>query len=201
MKYIILLMSFLAFGCLGSDSGIPIIEPPQQEPVCHTVTEMVPVVIEECGEVAYTEEVCERRELEYNTSMASISHICSLSDEGCGGTNLSNCSSCSKAVTRCTLEITNLDKRKSGEWTVGATFVSGKATFSREPITKTIDPEESQFFDFQQFYDPGAPINSATCKLVVTDVPVVEDCQDVTKTRNDCSNVTKMVEVSKEVCN
>lgn len=199
---ILLIFALLAFGCVGVEQMVPTItEEPIKKQDCKTIFEMEPVTTEECGDVSYTEEVCERRELEYNISLLPISHICSLSDNGCSGKVLATCASCTKAVTRCEMTITNLDPKKSGDWTVGATFISGKATFSREPLTKNIDPLESEKFDFQQFYDPGTPINSAECKLFVSDIPIVDDCKGVTKTRRDCTNVTTMIQVSKEICN
>ncbi len=204
MKYIILLLSILlVFGCVGSPIELPIPqeEPTPQEPaqVCRTVTDLVPQVTEECGEVAYTEEDCGKRMLEYNTSMNPITHLCWI-DGDCGGKPLSTCVSCLKAVTRCTLLLTNNDEKKSGTWTVGANFTKGTSLFSRDPITKTIGPGETGVFDFQHFYDPGKPINSANCALFVKKKAEVDDCVQITRSRQECSNVTKNVEVQRQVC-
>jgi hypothetical protein len=176
MKYILLLLSILlVFGCVSTPIGAP----PEQESTeetektCRTVTENVPKLVEECGEVAYTEEDCGKRELEYNTSMNPISHLCWIDGE-CGGKALSTCTDCLKAATRCTLLITNNDEKKSGTWVVGANFSLGNSLFARDPVTKTIEPGETAEFDFQHFYDPGKPINSATCDVFIVDKSFIE---------------------------
>ena len=201
MKYILLLLSILlVFGCVGSPVGAPPAqEETEDEKTCRTVTEMVPRMVEECGEVSYTEEDCGKRELEYNTSMNPISHLCWI-DGDCGGKPLSTCVDCTKAATRCTMLITNQDEKKSGTWSVGANFSLGNSLFARDPVTKTIEPGETEEFDFQHFYDPGKPINSATCELFIIDAAEVDDCVQITRTRQECSNVTKNVEVEKQVC-
>ena len=206
MKYILLLLTILlVFGCVGPTSDLPIVDDngggTQQETGqnCRTVVDTVPEIVEDCGEVSYTEEDCGTRALEYNTSMNPITHLCWI-DGDCGGKPLSTCTSCLKAATRCTMKITNLDEKKSGTWTVKANFTARNSLFSRDPVTKTIGPGETGVFDFQHFYDPGKPINSATCKLFITKAAEVDDCVQITRTRQECFNVTQNVEVEREVC-
>jgi hypothetical protein len=204
MKHVILLLSILlVFGCVSSPIDLPILEDehtPQETPkVCRNVTDLVPQVVEECGEVSYTEEECGKRKLEYNSSMNPISHLCWI-DGDCGGKPLSTCTSCLKAATRCTLKLTNNDEKKSGTWTVGANFTQSNSLFSRDPVTKTIGPGETGVFDFQHFYDPGKPINSANCVLFVKTEAEVDDCIQITRTRQECTNVTTNVEVQRQVC-
>jgi hypothetical protein len=203
MKYILLLLSILLiYGCVGSPIELP--EPQEQTPVqpsqvCRTVIDLVPQTVEECGDVSYTEEDCGKRALEYNTSMNPVTHLCWIDGE-CVGKPLSTCVSCLKAATRCTLLLTNNDPKKSGTWSVGANFTIGNSLFSRDPVTKTIGPGETGVFDFQHFYDPGKPINSANCVLFVTKAAEVDDCVQVTRTRQECTNITTNVEVERQVC-
>ncbi len=201
MRYIaVLLIMIMAVGCVSPPPiPVPGIEEPEEEKVCRTVFEEVPGQVEECEEIQYTEEECGRRELEYLSSEAPIVHLCMLDGE-CGGKSLAGCTSCQKAMTRCTMIIHNLDLDKAGAWSVGANFTLGTSVFSRDPVTKTIGPNETEAFDFQHFYTPGLPMNSATCELFIKETAVVEDCQDITRTRMECANVTKLVIVEKEVC-
>ena len=201
MRYIILIMTMLlAFGCIE----IPVSQgpgPEEQAPekVCRTVHEEVPTEMEECGEVSYTEEVCEKRTLNYSINKPPIIHLCQI-DGDCGGKPLSECRTCAKAMTRCSIELTNEEENKAGTWSVSANFYVDDAIFKRDPVTKTVEPGETVQFDFQHFYVPGDPIDSATCQLDVVKEAVIDDCYDVTRTRTECSNVTKITIVQKEVC-
>ena len=198
MNYIVLVLAvMMAFGCISPVSP-PAEVPEAPEKVCRTVTETVPSVVEECGEVSYTESECGRRELSYESAKSPLTHFCTL-DGDCGGKSLSTCAYCDKAMTRCSIEINNTDN-KPGEWVVGATFSIYNAIFTREPLSAMIEPGEGHTFDFQQFYDPGHPINSAKCEIAIQKVPVIEDCREVTRTRVDCVNVTKTTTVEREVC-
>lgn len=205
MKYILLLLTvLLVFGCVGTPEELPGVDdsdggPQETGQTCRTVIDLVPQTVEECGEVSYTEEDCGKRELEYNSSMNPVTHLCWI-DGDCGGKPLSTCTSCLKAATRCTMLITNLDGKKTGTWTVKANFSVRNSLFSRDPVTKTIGPGETGVFDFQHFYDPGKPINSATCSLFITESAEVDDCVQITRSRYECENVTKDVEVERQVC-
>jgi hypothetical protein len=205
MRYIIILLTILlVFGCTGSPVELPSLpsEPQdtqQSEEVCRTVTEMVPAQVEECGEVAYTEEECGKRTLNFTSEVAPTTHLCMI-DGDCGGKPISECTACAKAATRCTMTITNDDEKKSGVWSVASNFTLGNSVFVRDPVTKTIDPGESEEFDFQHFYVPGFPINTATCQVFLMEEAEVDDCIQVTHTREECYNVTKQVSVDREVC-
>jgi len=199
MKYLSLLVLFiLTFGCVSTPIS-PAPEEQEEEVVCRTVTELVPAEFEECSDIAYTEQECGRRSLNYTATELPITHLCML-DGDCGGKSLSECSACQKAATRCTMVIKNDDPKKTGEWTVVANFTLGTSVFARDPITISIDPNETAVFDFQHFYVPGDPINSAGCDLAIEEPAVVEDCYEITRTRQECVNVTRDVAIQKEVC-
>lgn len=188
----------MIFGCVSETPAQPQ-GTSQVQQNCRIVQETVPVVVEECGDISYTEQVCERRNLLFETVETAPIHICALSSEICGGAPLSSCASCRNAMTRCSMYIKNTNS-KTGQWTVGANFSIRNAVFAREPVTKTIAPNETILFDFQQFYDPGEPINSASCKIFIISPAILDDCREITRTKLDCVNVTKMATVEKEVC-
>ncbi len=188
----------LVAGCV-SPLGVP---SPEQQPgkVCRNVTVQKPVVREECSQVQSTQEVCGLKKLAYAVSERPKADLCII-DGNCVGQPLSECPACTIAMTRCTLTITNGDAQKSGTWRVGANFTLTNAGFDKEPITRTIKPNESGVFDFQQIYGPGDPINSATCNIFIMDEAVVEDCHQETRPGTECRNVTTMTPVTTQVCN
>ncbi|MFH1685588.1 MAG: hypothetical protein ABH983_04750 [Candidatus Micrarchaeota archaeon] len=201
MKYLSLFLIFiLAFGCV--DTVVPPVQEEEEQKeniVCRTIDQMVPAEFEECSDVAYTEQECGRRKLNYTAIEIPITHFCML-DGACGGKPLSQCSACQKAMTRCTMSIKNDDLKKTGIWAVAANFTLGTSVFSRDPVTISIAPNETAVFDFQHFYTPGVPINSAGCNLVIKEPAVVDDCYEITRTRQECVNVTRDVSIQKEVC-
>ncbi|MFH0885114.1 MAG: hypothetical protein V1861_05380 [Candidatus Micrarchaeota archaeon] len=200
--FIIGILAFLLIaGCITapvSKPPEPIPQPPENQ-TCHTVTEVVPVVKEECGNVTYAEQVCEVRKLTYTQKILPKVDLC-ISDSGCVGKSLGSCPGCSKAMTRCIMQITNTESQKSGIWSVGVNYTLGDYGFYKDPITHTIGPNETVDFDFDQIYNPGSPINSATCSFAVVLEPSAEDCIEYSRTRAECNNVTKNVSVAKEVC-
>lgn len=200
MRLIILgiLVMFL-FGC-AAPIELPF-EPPPLEPEkeCRMVTEERPFAGEECTNISYTEQVCEKRKLDYISAEPPVVHLC-IADGPCVGSPLSECPACAKAMTRCMMVITNNDEDKSGTWRVGAEYTLGDAGFVKDPITQTIGPKESATFDFHQIYVPGQPVHSASCELYVIDEPILDDCHQETRLKRECANVTKYILVEKEVC-
>lgn len=202
MRYlamISLVFVLLVAGCVSK----PVIPTPNLTPsiphICHTVTEQVPYVDLECKPVSMTNTICGIRALPYDAHPITTIHLC-VTDDECVGKPLGDCQGCSRAMTRCGLLIENKDAKSSGTWTVGANFTVTGGGFMKDPVTKTLAPNESYEFDFQQMYAPGQPISSAICKVFLITAPKVDDCHDETREINDCKNVTKYTTIQKQVC-
>lgn len=193
-----ILALFMA-GCATPDEGGAQGAGGTDVPECRTVTEVRPVLQEECGNFSYTEPVCGVRKLNYSLTWHPGVDLC-ISDGVCVGQPLGDCQACTKAMSRCILEITNNELQKSGTWTVGANYTLGKAAFLKDPISMEIGPGESAKFDFNQIYNPGSPISSAVCALFVASEPTVDDCHEETRVRSECKNVTTNTTVEREVC-
>lgn len=202
---IIFVLGILAFLMIAGCTTTPQSKPPDQNPpveeneTCRTVTEQVPVVKEECGEVAYTEQVCDIRKLNYTQKSLPKVDLC-ISDGACLGKPLVECPNCVKAMTRCVLQITNRETEKSGTWSVSANYTMGNFGFQKDPISHTLGPNETADFDFNQIYTLAFPVSSANCHLVILSEPTIEDCVGQTRTTTECRNVTKTETVSREVC-
>lgn len=197
-----LLITLLMAGCVQP----PVVTPQEQEQVeeqeeevCSTITEDVPTVVEVCEDVEYTDQVCGKRELDYTVTNVPKVDLC-VRDGPCVGLPLRNCTSCSKAMTRCVLIVKNDDLKKSGTWSVSADYSVQGAGFIKEPIAQEIRPNESFAFDFFQIYVPEQPLTSATCKLWVDKAPVIDDCHEETTIKEVCENVTTVDKVTKTVC-
>jgi hypothetical protein len=191
----------LIAGCVSPPSEVPSNQttPPAQQSNCHMESQQVPVTKEECGPVQFTEQVCGIRKLNYTATELPKVDLC-IADGPCSGNPISTCQICSKAMTRCVLVIKNEEETAAGTWTVAANYTLGSNGFNKDPISKTIAPGESFAFDFNQFYGVSKPITTASCKLVVTAEPTVNDCHGETRSRSECTNVTTYEEVQKEVC-
>jgi hypothetical protein len=193
---------FVALLIAGCAEPLPIITPeeePEPEVTCRTITEQIPTTEEVCEDVDYTEEVCEKKKLEYTVTDVPKLDLC-IQDGDCVGEPLKDCPSCSKAMTRCRMTITNDDPEKTGFWTVGANYSFDGAGFIKDPIIASIGPGESFTFDFNQMYNPNYPVTSTTCKLAVVDEPVAEICHDETRTESVCQDVQVNETVQREVC-
>lgn len=196
------ILVMLAAGCLGPVQTPPAETPDQgQEPsvTCTTVTDSIPYTDEECSDVTVSEPVCQRRELNYSTTQLAPVHLCS-SDGACTGKPLNECFSCTKAMSRCRLVLTNLDADKPGTWKAGANFSIGSASFIKEIQTAVIKPGENHTFDFYQIYTPEQFRRPASCAVFVLEVPEIDDCRDVIRTAQECKNVTKFQLVDRQVC-
>lgn len=198
------ILSFLLFGCmgLGEESAVP---NESEEPAgvqCRNETIVTPYVEEVCNDVEYQEEECEYIVLNYTVSDVISVDLCtkdgdcvgkSIYDEECVG-------KCSQAMKRCIMNITNEDDNKAGMWKVGATFTHGDASFRKNPETALILPGETYAFDFSQIYSMGDPPTSATCGINVIEPPTVQNCIMVTKMTTVCTNVTKYITQTTEIC-
>jgi hypothetical protein len=98
------------------------------------------------------------------------------------------------------LMIQNLESQYPGTWSVDANYTIKDYGFNKEPITHTIGANTSQVFDFNQIYNPGNPITSAICTLVVSVEPIIQECVEVTRAKTECKNVTKTVTTQQQVC-
>jgi len=200
LRYLVLfgVLTILIAGC-AAPVELPLEPFKEPEKVCRNVTQEIPVAHAECTNISYTEEVCERKKLEYTSALAPVVHLC-VADGECVGSPLSECPFCPRAMTRCKMTITNNDDTKSGSWTVGAKYTLGTSGFDKDPITYVIAPGETATFDFHQMYVPGYPVNSASCELYIISEPIVDVCHQETRLKRDCVNVTTYVSVEREVC-
>ncbi len=204
MRYLIVIGALLLVlaGCVSPPS-VPEEQQEQnnseQTENCHTVSVSEPFTEEECGNVSFTDQVCELRKLNYTVTDVPKVDLC-IEDGNCVGNSLGSCPECSKAMTRCVLLIRNDEPQNSGTWTVAVNYTLGNSGFNKEPITQTIGPNESFAFDFDQIYTPGYPINSASCKMAVVAEPTIDECHEETRLEVVCQNVTEMRSVDREVC-
>lgn len=198
-----IVIMLLVAGCTtGGYEKPPSAQPPQPPPAktCRTVTTQVPFTETKCGDVSYTEPVCGLRKLNYSMTLLPKVDLCTI-DGPCAGEELSECTHCTKAMTRCVMVIQNEEPVQSGEWRVGANYTLGpNAMFVKDPISMTINPNQTVAFDFNQIYNIGEPINSATCELFVLQEPTFTDCVQQQKTRYECQNVTQVRNESRQVC-
>ncbi len=195
-----LLAVLLAAGCVQMPSTSPTNQPPTTPvQVCRNVTTVTPVTQLECGNVSYTVPVCQLRTLNYTSTRNPNVDLC-IGDGPCTGSPLSQCQTCSQAMTRCVMVIRNNEPVESGTWSVAANFTLGSAGFIKDPITETIPPNGSFAFDFSQIYTVGNPINSAVCNLWIVKEPTIQDCHQETRTRVDCNNVTTNTSSTSQVC-
>jgi len=205
-RYYILgtLLMFILAGCITP----PAYQAPAQQDSrpsdggaveCRMVITEEPYVEEVCNQVSFTEQECDMKELNYTSGQIAVTDLC-VDDGACVGKQLTECiSTCKRAMKRCRLNITNIDKY-SGTWVVGAAFGYNGASFVKNPQSQEIDPGKSHIFDFQQIYTLGSPPSSATCSVTVIYPAITKVCVDVEKTRIDCSNVTRLRAVETEVC-
>lgn len=197
------IFSLLLFGCAfpGAEPA-PGPEAPPETIYCREETVVKPYVEEVCSDVDYQEEECSYRMLEYTPSSIEQTDLCT-EDSECVGKSLYDpecVGQCSRAMKRCRMNITNDDTEKPGVWAVAASFAHGIASFDKNPETALILPGETHTFDFSQIYSLGYPVTTATCAVYVTEPPVVEDCILVSKTTTVCTNVTKYLTETREVC-
>jgi hypothetical protein len=188
-------------GCISPPAGQQGNPQPNQtaNKTCRTVIDEVPDTKEQCGDITFSEPVCNMRNLNYSVTRPPKVDLC-ISDGVCLGKPLGDCQGCAKAMTRCILQVHNTESQKTGSWTVGANFSIGNFGFNKDPITRTIGPNQTADFDFNQIYTPDYPINSASCSLAVISEPTIEDCIQVTRTKTECRNVTSTTKIQREVC-
>ena len=191
------ILILLVAGCVSS--------PPPQAPSasnvsnCSNVTAQVPYQISNCTNVSVTSQVCGSRALPFHMVKITPIDLC-VSDGTCVGLPLSQCDACSRAMTRCGVMITNDDANESGAWVVGANFTVSGGGFINNPVSKTLAPNQSYEFDFQQMYTLGTSPSSATCDVFLVSSPTVNDCHDETRMQTECTNVTVYNTTETQVC-
>jgi hypothetical protein len=193
----------LLAGCISNPS-LPLqpLQPFNQSltgPVCHNVSHQVSYVEPVCNDVSVTTQVCGSRALSYDLVNVTPIHLC-VSDGNCSGRALGECRECTMAMTRCGVIITNNDLKSSGTWVVDANFTVSGGGFNMNPVTKTIAPNQSSEFDFQQMYAPGSPPSSAVCNVALSSASTVNDCHDETRTTSECKDVTFYNTTVSQVC-
>ncbi|MBI5046574.1 hypothetical protein HZC07_02480, partial [Candidatus Micrarchaeota archaeon] len=195
MRYLVILGIFtlLFLGCTGTSPSTNV---SSDHTNCRLVDQSTPVTKQECSDLSTTEPICSFRKVNYTSSLAPRIDLCA--SDACTGNPLGSCPNCSWAMSRCKMNVTNTDS-KSATWTVAANFSLGKYGVIKQPISQTIDPNQSYIFDFYLMYSPGTPINSASCNLAVVSDPTVQDCIQQTRKTTECKNVTTMVIVQKQV--
>ncbi len=204
MLYILpFFLIILLFGCVSSPKEkLPTNSSPSSKSQhCKTVIDSVPTTTTECGNISVTEKVCGMRKLNYTLLEVPKIDLC-VDDSSCSGKPITQCASqCSKVMTRCAILIHNTDLKIPGTWMVTANYTIGNYGFQKDPISKYILPNQSFAFDFYQIYQPNPSIGSASCTLYVLSDPLIEDCHEETRPKVECSNVTHITDVEREVCN
>jgi len=200
------LMILLLFGCLMPVSP-PSVNQTQNDSNatfgCKKVVSEQPYTEKVCQNVSKMEEVCENRELNYSLAPVEKNFVCIENnlcmDRGQDGTCYY--SLCSKGMTRCRSNITNLDAQKTGVWSVAANFsFESGAIFKKNPITNTLLPNETSVLDFEQSYEMGLNQSKPDCAIYITVPAKLQDCNFITKLVESCANVTKNRTIEKEVC-
>ena len=196
-----LLILFALFGCIAlpstqSQNGTNVSHG------CKTVTSSEPYSESVCQNVSTMEEICQTKELNYTlvkdtqTDFCLENNLCTyLYSNGTCAISL-----CSKGMSRCKANLTNLDTQKSGTWDVAANFTFDNAVFAQNPITKTILPKEQEIFDYSLFYDIGLGQEKPICLIYVKTPAKLQDCNYVTTIERQCANETKFKTIDTEVC-
>jgi len=170
---------------------------------CRTVTTSVPYNDTVCQNVSTTDQVCGTRELNYTLSRTAKAEIC-IDQSLCALMYaFGNCITyyCSNGMTRCSVNVTNMDPQKSADWAVAATFTIDGSVFNQNAVKKTILPHETASFDFQQMYSMDINQRRASCNVSVVAPPKIQDCTSVTRLKEECQQVLKYKDVEKQVCN
>lgn len=195
----------LVLGCI---SPVPPFQPPENVTVSSIVPSCKTVITSEsyndtvCQDVSKMEEVCSIRELNFTVSNIVKTELCINQDLCAVSDAFGNCIVyyCSRGTTRCSVNITNTDPQKIGEWSVVGIFKIDSATLNQNPVTKRILPLETTNFDFQLLYDMDINQKKPTCNVSVIAAPKTQDCTFVTRLNEECQQVPKYRDVEKQVC-
>ncbi len=156
----------------------------------------------ECQNVSEVSEVCTARELNFTVGNIGKHDVCTNQDL-CAASDANGVCRiyyCSKAITRCLMNVTNLDQTDTGDWTAAANFTLAGAVFAQNPVIKRIRPGETVTYDFQLMYDMDLNQNRPTCVVTVTPPPPVDSCVYITTPLETCHNVTEYRTSEQEVC-
>ncbi len=192
----------LVLGCISPAA------PPQENnsvantSSCRTVVTNEPYNDTACQNVSSMGQVCDTVVLNYSVSNTAKSEIC-VDKSLCAATDaFGNCISyyCSQGMTRCSVNITNMDPQKTADWSVAATFKTDRMVFNQNPVKKTILPLETATFDFQQMYGMDINQKRPSCNVSVAVPPKIQACAYITTLKEECHPVTSYREVQKQVC-
>ncbi|MBI5223668.1 hypothetical protein HY990_04570 [Candidatus Micrarchaeota archaeon] len=201
----ILACGFLVFGCV--DSKTPQI-PPKETDIsnknirCNNITQESPVIKTECTNVSFTEPVCINRELPYRIEPVNQVDICSLdsNSENCLGKPLSMCQHCEAVTTTCAIKITNLDSLKAGEWEFGANMSVGRTQITKEKKTIKVEPGATETLKYDHNYNTNGVMVGADCNIFVSKKPQVFECNQITRERVECKNITDIIRTVRQDC-
>jgi hypothetical protein len=200
--FLVLIVLGLFFGCISMmEDTVPPIQP-DTAPSCRIVLTQEPYSAEVCQNVSKMEEVCATKALNYSLVQTNKTYLCTEKELCVAHYSSGKCALkyCSKGMTRCLANLTNLDPQKSGTWSVSATFTVDSVELKKNPETETLLPGESAIFDFSQFYDMDQDQKTAECKIFVSTPAKVQDCSFITKIAKECKNETKYKEVEQKIC-
>lgn len=206
MLHIVLGLSLflVLFGCLTPEAtppppGVPTPQSPSL-PGCKMVTITEPYQVTECWNLTFTEEVCDRKALEYAVSAVHTLDLCTQ-DSDCVGKQLVECPrTCEGAMKRCRMNVTNLDDANAGVWVAQANFTIDNLGFEKEPTSAFILPGETFTFDYTQLYKLGLYGSSMECTMGLVSTPVAEVCHLEGRETTQCDEVTRYKTVEREVC-
>ncbi len=199
--FLVLFVLGIFFGCISLMEEAPPLQP-DVTPSCKTVIMQEPYTAVSCQNVSKMEEVCDTKQLNYSLVETNKTYLCAEKELCVAHYSNGTCAIkyCSKGMTRCIANLTNLDPQKSGTWIVAATFGLDGVEVQKNPESRTLLPGESALLDFTQFYDMDINQKTATCKIFVSTPAKVQACSFITKIQEECRNVTEYKEVEKTVC-
>lgn len=202
-KFTVLFVLGFFFGCISVlDSDLAPGPGPAQE-TCRTITVQEPYIEEVCEDVVVLEDVCKTIDLDYSLSQVNKTQLCVEKALCVSWYSNGTCmvSYCSRGMTRCQATLTNLDPQKEGTFGVSAAFTLGTSVFQKNEILRKILPNDSATYDFNQFYTMDINQAVPVCDVFVTSGARLQDCKTESRVFTECANVTKYLEVEKEICN
>jgi hypothetical protein len=165
---------------------------------CYTVTQYQQTTTYDCHNVSTTSTSCTERQMDYSILGTTRTNICSGGN--CAGSELYGCMDCTSALTRCIMTIQSNEQTATGTITAGANFTFPAGAFVKNPVSQTLKPGTTAEFEFYQSYSLATSFTTPDCSIYVTEVPLIEDCVELTETEETCTPVTSNVPVQVEVC-
>ncbi len=195
----------LVLGCVSPVGPIQTNTSVANTSTCKVVITNQPYNATVCENVSGMQQVCNTVVLNYTMSNISVVNLC-LQKNLCSQTGSSgsagNCVAyeCSKGLTTCAVNITNLDAQSSAVWSVAATFKADGTTFSETPINQTIAPLQTSTFKFQRTYSMDLSQQTMSCNVTMAAPPAVQQCGYITTLKEVCHQVPSTQAVQTQVC-